>query len=194
MVFGTSKNKIIKKFVVLLLHVTFIHITSRKRAWQFYWTKSCSKVLSHTEKTELPMGCTWAMEWVAHGNFAMKIRLPTTSIYENSGQLSRQQLLPNMKKVGSSVGSRVGCPWAARGNFAMQIRLPTTSIYGYSGQPTTFQYGNSGQFSGQPTELPTIKKGSHLWFTRKTFVAHVYIYILHVFVNDLKSVITKQAE
>ena len=45
----------------------------------------------------------------------------------------------------------------------MQIRLPTTSIYGYSGQlsrllsgqPTTFQYENSGEFSVQPTELPT---------------------------------------
>ena len=32
------------------------------------------------------VGCPWA----AHGNFAMQIRLPTTSIYGNSGQLSRQ--------------------------------------------------------------------------------------------------------
>ena len=126
-------------------------------------------------------------------------RLPTTSIYGNSGQLSGQrsglpmgilpckfgcpllqymetvgssvgsQLLPNVKKVASSVGSGVGCPWAAHGNFAMQIILPTTSIYGYSGQlsvqlngqPTTFKYGYSGQFSGQPTALP-IKNGSHL--------------------------------
>ena len=87
------------------------------------------------------VGCPWA----AHGNFAMQIRLPTTSIYGNSGQLSgqlsRQPLLPNMKKVGSSVGSGVGCPLAAHGNFAMQIRLPTTAIYGYSGQL-------SGQLSG----------------------------------------------
>ena len=47
------------------------------------------------------VGCPWA----AHGNFAMQIRLPTTSIYGNSGQLSGQL-----------------------------SRLPTTSIYGNSGQ------------------------------------------------------------
>ena len=176
------------------------------------------------------VGCPWA----AHGYFAMQIRLPTISIYGNSGQLSGQlsrlpttsiygnsgqlsgqrsglpmgilscklgcqllpymetvgssvgsQLLPNVKKVGSSVGSGVDCPWAAHGNYAMQIRLPTTSIYGYSGQlsvqlsgqPTTFKYGYSGHFSGHPTELPT-KNGSHLRFTCKKFVAHVYIYCM----------------
>ena len=103
--------------------------------------------------------------WAAHGNFAMQIRLPTTSKYGNSGQLSGQQITSKYEKVGSSVGNGVGCPWAAHGNFAMQIRLPTTSIYGYSGQlsgqlcgqPTTSKYGNSGQFSGQPTELPLLK-------------------------------------
>ena len=78
---------------------------------------------------------------------------------ETVGSSVGSQLLPNVKKVGSSVGSGVGCPWAAHGNFTMQIRLPTTSIYGYSGQlsgqPITFKYGYSGQFSGQPSELPT---------------------------------------
>ena len=49
----------------------------------------CGLNNTHTEKTgelptSLPMGCTWA----AHGNFAMQIRLPTTSKYGNSGQLS----------------------------------------------------------------------------------------------------------
>ena len=66
---------------------------------------------------------------------------------------------------GLHVGNGVGCPWAAHWNFAMQIRLPTSSIYRnsgqlsaqLSGQPTTFKYGTSEQFSGQPTELPTIK-------------------------------------
>ena len=107
------------------------------------------------------VGCPWA----AHGKFAMQIRLPTTSIYGNSGQLSGQlsrlpttsiygnsgqlsgqrsglpmgilpcklgcpllpymetvgssvdsQLLPNVKKLGSSVGSGVGCPWATHAN------------------------------------------------------------------------------
>ena len=47
------------------------------------------------------VGCPWA----ANGNFAMQIRLPTTSIYGNSGQLSGQL-----------------------------SRQPTTSIYGNSGQ------------------------------------------------------------
>ena len=47
------------------------------------------------------VGCPWA----AHRNFAMSIRLPTTSIYGNNGQLSGQL-----------------------------SRLPTTSIYGNSGQ------------------------------------------------------------
>ena len=37
-----------------------------------------------------PLRCPWATEWAAHGNFAMQIRLPTTSIYGNSGQLSGQ--------------------------------------------------------------------------------------------------------
>ena len=32
----------------------------------------------------------WAAEWAAHGNFAMQISLPTTSIYGYSWQLSRQ--------------------------------------------------------------------------------------------------------
>ena len=71
----------------------------------------------------------------------MQIRLPTTSIYGNSGQLSRQPTTSKYEKVGSSVGSGVGCPWAAHGNFSMQIRLPTTAINGYSGQL-------SGQISG----------------------------------------------
>ena len=36
------------------------------------------------------LAAQWAAEWAAHGNFAMQIRLPTTSIYGNSGQLSGQ--------------------------------------------------------------------------------------------------------
>ena len=57
------------------------------------------------------VGCPWA----AHGNFAMQIRLPPTSIYGNSGQvsgqLSRQSTASKYEKVGSLVGSGVGCPW-----------------------------------------------------------------------------------
>ena len=57
------------------------------------------------------VGCPWA----AHGNFVMQIRLPTSSIYGNngqlSGQLSRQPTASKYEKVGSSMGSGVGCPW-----------------------------------------------------------------------------------
>ena len=136
-----------------------------------------SYILTHTEKNRgaahlaasgLHVGNGVGCPWAAHGNFAMQIRLPTTSIYGNSGQLSRLPilpymetvgssvfssvgcpLLPYMETVGSSVGSGVGCPWAAHGNFAMQIRLPTTSIY-----------GNSGQLSGKPTNSKCEKVGS----------------------------------
>ena len=52
----------------------------------------------------------WTAEWAAHGNFAMQIRLPTTSMYGNSGQLSKQPTNSKYEKVGSSVGSGVGCP------------------------------------------------------------------------------------
>ena len=50
--------------------------------------------------TSLPMGCTWATEFAAHGNFAMQIRLPTTSIYGNSGQLRRQPTASTNENVG----------------------------------------------------------------------------------------------
>ena len=80
------------------------------------------------------MGCPFA----SHENFAMQIRLLTTSIYGNSGQLggqlSRQPTASKYEKVGSIVGNGVGCEWAAHGNFATEIRLPTSSIYGDSWQ------------------------------------------------------------
>ena len=45
------------------------------------------------------MGCPWA----AHGNFAMQIRLPTTYIYGDSGQLSWQLCRqPTTFKYGNS--------------------------------------------------------------------------------------------
>ena len=54
--------------------------------------------------TLLPNMKKWApksaVEWVAHRNFAMQIRLPTSSIYGNSGQRS-----------GQLSGMPMGCPW-----------------------------------------------------------------------------------
>ena len=56
------------------------------------------------------VGCPWA----AHGILAMQIRLPTTTIYENSGQLSGQlSRQPTVSIYGSSwqlSGQRSGLP------------------------------------------------------------------------------------
>ena len=163
--------------------------------------------------TSLPMGCTWATEWVArwaaHGNFAMQIRLTTTSIYRNSGQLSGQL---SRQPTASKIWKKWAAEWAAHGNFAMQMRLPlliyNETVGSSVGSPLLpnmkklaaqwavewaahglpigilpcklgcplkhiyrqwaaqwatqwaahyFKYGNSGQFSGQPTDLRTTK-------------------------------------
>ena len=45
-----------------------------------------SQLLPNTKK----WAAQWAVEWAVHGNFAMQIRLPTTSIYGYSGQLGGQ--------------------------------------------------------------------------------------------------------
>ena len=69
--------------------------------------------------SSLPMDCTWATEWAAHGNFAMQIRLPITSIYGNSGQLSGpvgSPLLRTMKKWAVQWEVEwTSCPWTALG-------------------------------------------------------------------------------
>ena len=61
----------------------------------------------------------WAMEWAAHGNFAMQIRLPTSSIYGNSGHLRGQLnglhmgIFCQLLHYTDFVGSFVGNSWAA---------------------------------------------------------------------------------
>ena len=62
------------------------------------------------------VGCPWA----AHGNFAIKIRLPTTSMYWDSGQLS---------------GLSTTFIYGYSGQLSLQL----------SWKPTTFKYGNGGQ-------------------------------------------------
>ena len=152
--------------------------------------------ISHTEKTgelltSLPMGCTWATEWLPMGILPCKLSCPLLPYMETVGSSVGNSvgspLLPKYKNLGSSVGSGVGCPSAAHWNFAMKIRLPTTYIYGdswqlsgqLSGQPTTLKNGNSGQFSslgcpllpyketvdssvGSPL-LPNLKKWAAQW-------------------------------
>ena len=79
----------------------------------------------------------WAAEWAAHGLLIgilpCKLHCPLLPYMETGDSSMGSAQLPNMKKVGSSVGNGVACPCATHGNFAMQIRLPTTVIYGYSG-------------------------------------------------------------
>ena len=58
--------------------------------------------------TSLPMGCTWATDWAAHVNFAMQIRLPSSSIYGNSGQLSEQPTTSKYEKSGQLSGLHMG--------------------------------------------------------------------------------------
>ena len=52
------------------------------------------------------VGCPSVGPW----NFAMKIRLPTTSVYGNSGQLSRQPTVSKYEKSGQLSGQRSGLP------------------------------------------------------------------------------------
>ena len=57
----------------------------------------------------------WAAEWAAHGNFAMQIRLPSTTMYGNSGQLSGQPTTSKHETSGQLSGQWSGlpmcCPW-----------------------------------------------------------------------------------
>ena len=52
----------------------------------------------------------WAVEWAAHGNFAMQIRLPTTSIYGYSGQLSGQPINFKYGNSGQFSGQHTELP------------------------------------------------------------------------------------
>ena len=60
----------------------------------------CQRAAHGQRSGQLPCFSVW--------DFAMKIRLPTTSIYGDSGQLSRQPSASNMKKVGQLSGQRSG--------------------------------------------------------------------------------------
>ena len=151
----------------------------------------------------LPNIKKWAAQWAAEWGYPWEFcHANSAAHYFHIWKQWAAQWAANFFQNWIKWAAQWAVEWAAHGNFVTQIRLPTTSIYGYSGQlsgqlsgqPTTNKYGNRGQFGGQPTELPNLKNGSHLWFTCKTFVAHVYVYILHVIVNDLKSIITKQTE
>ena len=70
------------------------------------------------EKVDGSVGSGVGCPRAARVYFAMQIRLPTTSIYGNSGQLSGQPTTSKYGKVDGSVGSGVGCPRAERRNEA----------------------------------------------------------------------------
>ena len=71
-------------------------------------------LLPYLETVGSSVGCPWA----AHGNFAMQIKLPTTSIYGYSGHLSGQLSgQPTTVKSGNS------------GQFSGQpTKLPTIKV------------------------------------------------------------------
>ena len=76
---------------------------ANKAAHYFHIIKSMetvgSQILPNMKKVGSGVGCPWAV----HGNFAMQIRLPTTSIYGYSGQLSGQLgRQPTAFKYGNS--------------------------------------------------------------------------------------------
>ena len=67
----------------------------------------CSPLLPNIRK----WAAQCSAEWAAHGNFAMQIRLPTTtSIYRNSGQLSGQPTTSKYEKSGQLSGQWSGLP------------------------------------------------------------------------------------
>ena len=78
------------------------------------------------------VGCPWA----AHGNFAMQIRLPTTSIYGKSEQLSkelsRQPTASKYEKSGQLSGQRSGLPMGILPCKLGCTLLPYTDIVGSS--------------------------------------------------------------
>ena len=74
-----------------------------------------SPLLRNMKKVGSSVGSGVGCPWAAHGNFAMQIRLPTTSIYGNSGQLSGQPTTSKHEKSGQLSGQWSGlpmcCPW-----------------------------------------------------------------------------------
>ena len=77
----------------------------------------------------------WAVEWAAHGNVAMQIRLPTTSIYGDSGQFSGQHTIFKYGKLGISAGSPLNCPllnlkW--KPSFIQMQDICSTCVYNAS--------------------------------------------------------------
>ena len=72
-------------------------------------------LLPNMKKVSISVGSGVGCPWAAHGNFAMQIRLPTTSIYGNSGQLSGHSTSSKHEKSGQLSeqwsGLPMCCPW-----------------------------------------------------------------------------------
>ena len=69
-----------------------------------------SPLLQNIKKVGSSVGSGVGCPWAAHGTFAMQIRLPTTSIYGNSGQLSGQPTTSKHEKSGQLSGQWSGLP------------------------------------------------------------------------------------
>ena len=87
-----------------------------------------SPLLPNMKKVGSGVGCPWA----AHGNFAMQIGLPTTSIYENSGRLSGHPATSKHEKSGQLSGQWSGLPMGILPCLLGCPLLPYTDIVGSS--------------------------------------------------------------
>ena len=81
--------------------ITIVHLSLRLRCTK---NRGAAHFAAHGLHVGNGVGCPWA----AHGNFAMQIRLPTTSIDGNSGQLSRQPTTSKYEKSGQLSGLPMG--------------------------------------------------------------------------------------
>ena len=131
---------------------------------------------SHTEKTgelptSLPVGNGVGCLWAAHGNLAMQIRLPTTSIYGKSGQPSRLPTTSIYGNSGQLSGQRSGLPMGILPCKLGCPLLPDTDIVGSSvGSqllPNVKKVGSSvGSGVGCPWEFCHANKAAHYFHIR----------------------------
>ena len=128
-----------------------------------------SPLLPNMKKVGSSVGSGVGCPWAAHGNFAMQSRLPTTSIYGNSGQLSgqlsRQPTTSKYEKSGQLSGQWSGlpmcCPWEFWPCKLGCPLLPYTDIVGSSvgnsvGSPLFSSMEIVGSSVGSPLNCPLL--------------------------------------
>ena len=146
--------KVPHEWFLLLLRVLVadwldnIFPTSKCRYIPYGENRGAAHFAAHGLRVGNRVGCPWA----AHGNFAMQIRLPTTSIYGNSGQLSRQ---PTASKIWIKWAAQWAAEWAANG-------LPMGILPCKLGCPLLPYKETVGSSVGSEL-LPNLKKWAAQW-------------------------------